>query len=69
MLHLELRLHAELGALFDHKRLVLERVDGTGRLEVDDNVRAAFDLEAEREDDAFARVTGVGEVFAGAEAE
>ena len=63
MLHLELRLHAELGALLDCEGLVLERLEGTGRLEVDDYVGAAFDFEAEREDDAFARVAGVGEVF------
>lgn len=69
MLHLELSLHAELGALLDCKGLVLEGLDGTGSLEIDDYVRAAFDLEAEREDDAFARVVGVGDVFAGAETE
>jgi hypothetical protein len=69
VLHLELRLHAELRALLDGEGLVLERLDGAGRLEVDDDVRAAFDLEAEREDDALARVVGVREVFALPEAE
>lgn len=69
MLDLELHLHTELGALLDGEGLALELLDGAGRLEVDDYVGAAFDLEAERLDDAFARVGGVGERLASAEAE
>lgn len=69
MLDLELRLHAELRALLDSERLVLELLERAGRLEVDDDVGAAFDFEAEREDDALARVVGVAEGLAAAEAE
>jgi hypothetical protein len=67
MLHLELRFHAELGALLDGERVLLEGFKGTGGLEVDDYVRTSLNLEAEREDDAFARVAGVRDVFARAE--
>lgn len=66
VLHLELHLHAELGTLLDGKGLALELFNGAGRPEVDDDVGAAFDLEAERLDDAFARVIGVGQRLAGA---
>jgi hypothetical protein len=69
MLHLELGLHAELRALLDPERLVLELLERAGRLEVDDDVRAALDLEAQGEDDALARVVGVAERVAAAEAE
>ena len=66
VLHLELRLHAELGTLLDDEGLALELVNGAGRPKVDDDIGAAFDLEAERLDDAFARVIGVGQRLAGA---
>ena len=56
MLNLEGSLHAELGALLDCERFVLERLDGTRGLQVDDYVWSSFDLETEREDDAFAGV-------------
>lgn len=69
MLDLELRLHAERSALLDCKRLALEGLDGAGRPQVDDNVGAAFDFQTKREDDALARVVGVGDVLALAETE
>jgi hypothetical protein len=59
VLDLELGLHAEGGALLDGEGLVLEGLEGTGRLEVDDDVGTALDLEAERVDDALAGVVGV----------
>jgi hypothetical protein len=64
VLDLELCLHAECSALLDGEWLLLEGLKGTGRLEVDDNVGAALDLETERVDDAFAGVVGVGDVLA-----
>lgn len=67
MLDLELRLHAERRALFDCEWLALERLDGAGRSQVDDDVGAALDLETKRENDAFTRVRRVGDVFALAE--
>jgi hypothetical protein len=44
MLDLELRLHAECSTLLDCERLALESLDGAGRPQIDDNVRAAFDF-------------------------
>ena len=69
MLHLELGLHAEIGAFLDGEGLVLEGIDGTGGSEVNGDVGTSFHLQSQREDDALARVGGVGEVFARAEAE
>ena len=69
MLDLELDLHAELGTLLDDEGLALKLLDGAGGPEVDDDVGAAFDLETERLDDAFARVVGVGQRLAAAETE
>lgn len=56
MLDLELGLHAESGTLLDCERLALEGLEGTRRLEVDDDVGAAIDLKTERVDDALAGV-------------
>lgn len=69
MLHLELCLHAELCAFLNPERLVLELLERAGGLEVDDYVGTAFDLEAEREDDAFAGIVGVAQSLAAAQAE
>lgn len=69
MLDFELGLHAEVGAFLDGEGLVLEGFDGTGGPEVNGDVGASLDLQSEREDDAFAWVVGVREVFAGAETE
>ena len=69
MLDLEDGLHAELGALLDGEGLFLERVDCARRLQVYDYVWPSLDLEAEREDDAFAGVVLVRDVLASAEAE
>lgn len=69
MLDLELCLHAECSALLDCERLALESLDGTGRPQIDDDVVAALDFETEREDDALARVVGIGDVFALAKTE
>lgn len=59
VLDLELRLHAECSTLLDDERLLLECFKSTRRLEVNDDVGAAFDLEAKRVDDAFAGVVGI----------
>ena len=69
MLHLEARLHAEGGALLDGEGVLVEVLERAGFGQVDDDVLAALDFEAEREDDDFARVAGVAEVVARAEAE
>lgn len=69
MLHQERGFHAKLGSLLDGERLVLEVIDGTGRGEVDGDVGTAFDFEGEGFDDTFARVAGVGDGSAAAEAE
>ena len=69
MLDLELGLHAERGALLDGEGLVVECFERTRRPQIDDDVVTAFDLEAEREDNAFARVVGIGDVLALAETE
>jgi len=69
VLHFEARLHAERRALLDREGVLVEPLERAGLAEVDDDVRAALDFEAEREDDAFAGVVGVREAFAGADAE
>jgi hypothetical protein len=69
VLNLEGDLHAEHGALLDCERLVLERGNSGLVLQVDDDVWPAIDLEAEGEDDALARVAGVGDVLASSQAE
>ena len=68
VLDLELGLHAETSTLLDGEGLLLELLERAGRAQVDDDVGAAFDLETEREDAALARVVGVGDVLALAEA-
>jgi hypothetical protein len=69
MLHLELRLHAELRSFLDHERFVLESLDSSGGLQVNGDVRASLYLQGEGQDDAFTRVVGVGEVLSGAKAQ
>lgn len=69
VLDLEADLHAEGSALLDCKGLLGQGIDGSGVLQIDDNVVAALDLEAEGEDDALAGVVGVGEVLARSQAE
>jgi hypothetical protein len=69
VLHLELGLHAESSSLFDYEGLALESLDGARGPQVDDDIGPTFDFEAEREDDAFARIVGVGDVCALAETE
>ena len=64
VLDLELRLHAKLGTLLDGKGLLLELLKRTRSTQVDDDVVAAFYLETKGEDDAFARIVGVGDVLA-----
>lgn len=59
MLHHEIRLHAELGSFFDGERFRLESFHGAGGGQVDSNIRAAFDFESERFDDAAALVSGI----------
>ena len=68
MLDLEPRLHPELGAFLDSEGLLVQLLQGAGRAEVDDDVAAAGDFEAQGEDDDFAWVAGVGDAFAGAQA-
>lgn len=68
MLHLERRLHPKLGTLLDSERFIFELIDGTGRGEVNGDIGTAFDFQGEGFDDAFARVAGVGDGGAAAEA-
>lgn len=69
MLDLELCLHAERSALLDCERLARKSIDGAGGPQVDDDVVATVNFETEGEDDAFARVVGVGDVLALAKTE
>lgn len=68
MLDAEPRFHAEGGALFDREGLVFEFLDRTWLVEVDDDVRAAFNFETEREDHDAALVAGVADGGAAADA-
>lgn len=69
VLHLELGLHGELGTLLDGEGLLLEVLQRPGRRQVDHDGLPAGRLHGERVDDAHARVVGVGQVVAAAEAE
>lgn len=69
MLDTEASLHSEHGALLDREWLVLQRVEGAGSGEIDDDILTALDLEAERENDNFAWVVGVAESVAAADTE
>jgi hypothetical protein len=62
VLDFELSLHAEGSALLDCKWLALESLDGTWWPQIDDDVGAAFDFKTKGEDDAFARVVGIGDI-------
>lgn len=68
MLHLEAHFHAEHAALLDREGVVLEVFESAGLLEVDDDVGAAFDFEAQGEDYYAALVGGVGDGGAAADA-
>lgn len=65
----KLDLGVELGAFFDGKRLVLERLEGVGAGEVEGDVGSAGGLNGQGFDDAFARVVGVANGIAGVETE
>lgn len=69
VLDAEASLHAESGALLNGKGLLVEGLEGTGLGQIDDDVGAAFDFEAERDQDDFAVVVGVGDGLAATEAE
>lgn len=59
VLDAEARLHAERRALLDREGVLVERLERAGLRQVDDDVRPALDLEAERQDDDLARVLRV----------
>jgi hypothetical protein len=67
--HLELHLDAEGRSLLDCKRLVLERLEGAGRGQLNHHVGAALDLQGEGLNDAFSGVLGVADRVAGVEAQ
>lgn len=69
MMDLKSRLHPECGAFLDGEGVVLEIFERAGLFEIDDDVWAAFDFEAERFDDDFAGVFGVADGGACAQAE
>ena len=69
MLDAEAGLHAERRPFLDGEGVLVQFVQRSGLGQVDDDVRTAFDLEAEGEDDAFARVARVGDRGAAADAE
>lgn len=52
MLHDKVGLHAEIGAFLDGEGLALEFLNGSGRGQVDGDVRAALDFEAKSLDHA-----------------
>lgn len=59
----------ELGAFLDGERLVLERLEGVAAGEVQRDVGSAWCLNGQGFDDAFARVVGVANRFAGVKAQ
>ena len=59
MLHHELSFHAETRAFLDGEGLAFQLLDGAGRGQVDGDIRAAVDFQAERSDHAAALVGGV----------
>ena len=69
VLDAEAGLHAERRALFDGEGLLVEGLEGAGLRQVDDDVRSALDFQAQGEQDHLARVAGVGDGLAAAEAE
>ncbi len=66
MLNLKAGLHAECRPFFDRKGVLVEFLEGAGLAELNDDVGAALDLEAQGEDDDAALVVGIGEGGAGA---
>lgn len=52
-------LHAEFGSFFDGERLGLEFLNGTGRVQVNDDVGASFDFESQGLNHAAALIGGV----------
>jgi hypothetical protein len=69
VLDAEASLHAESGALLDSEGLFVERLEGTGLGEVDNDIGTAFDFQAEGEQDHFAIVVGIRDSLAAAETE
>ena len=69
MLDLELGAHGEGGALLDLERVLFEVLGAAGSREVDHHRGAARRLHGERLDDAHARVVGIREIGAAAQAE
>jgi hypothetical protein len=69
VLDAEAGLHAERRAFFNGEGLLVEGLEGAGLRQVDDDVRAALDFQAQGEQDDLARVVGVGDGLAAAEAE
>ena len=59
MLHHKLRLHPERSSFFDRERLRAQAFQGAGRRQVDDDVWAAIDFEAEGFDHTTSLVGGV----------
>ena len=68
MLDAEAGLHAEASTLLDGEGLLVERLQGTGLGEINDDVGSAFDFETKGEQDHFARIVGVRDGVAAAEA-
>jgi hypothetical protein len=69
VLDTETGFHAESGALFDGEWLLVEGVQGALLRQVDHDVGATFDFQAQGQKDHFARVVGVRDGVAAAEAE
>ena len=59
MLDLEASLHAERGAFLDCERVFVEALQRTRFRQVDDDILASFDFQAQREDDDFTLVVGI----------
>lgn len=68
VLDLEGDLHAERGAFLDGERFLCKSLNRGSILQIDNDIVAAVDLEAQGEDDAFAGVVRVGDVLACSEA-
>lgn len=69
VLHLERSRQVELDAFLDLKGLVLERREGVGGREVEDDGVAADRVHGKRQDDAVTGVVGVRKVFGSGDAE
>ena len=69
MLDAETSFHAEGGTLLDGEGLLVEGFQGPGLRQVDHDVGAAFDFQAQGEQDHFAWVVGVRDGVAAAQTE